>query len=194
MSDNWNTFVKMKEKTEGWDRYSDGSAGQVSEEWSKANKSKMKAAKPPSEFSVGRKGATQLTKAIPKTGVFLRALGPIGALIGAVSDLVISSDASKGEKEYLEKKRNPGALKKKTALTQKNGISTAFGGSGIASAATSQECTSEVCVVPIGGNIDWAKEERQWDRADVEDEKFYRMKKHSERKSTPNKQKKNEGN
>ena len=73
---------------------------------------KLATAKPPSEFSVGRKGATQLTKAIPKTGVFLRALGPIGALIGAVSDLVISSDASKGEKEYLKKKRNPGNHKK----------------------------------------------------------------------------------
>lgn len=93
MSDNWNTFVKMKEKTEGWDRYSDGSAGQVSEEWSKANKSKMKAAKPPSEFSVGRKGATQLTKAIPKTGVFLKALGPIGAAISIASDLLVGKPA-----------------------------------------------------------------------------------------------------
>ena len=54
---------------------------------------KLATAKPPSEFSVGRKGATQLTKAIPKTGVFLKALGPIGAAISIASDLLVGKPA-----------------------------------------------------------------------------------------------------
>jgi len=42
---------------------------------------------------------------------------------------------------------------------------------------------AEACVVPMKSSkdIDWKKEEEQWKQADIEDEKFYRMKGHAER-------------
>ena len=42
---------------------------------------------------------------------------------------------------------------------------------------------AEACVVPMKkmSADDWKKEEEQWKQADIEDEKFYRMKGHAER-------------
>ena len=42
---------------------------------------------------------------------------------------------------------------------------------------------AEACVVPMKkmSADDWKKEEEQWKQADIEDEKFYRMKGHTER-------------
>jgi len=38
--------------------------------------------------------------------------------------------------------------------------------------------------------IDWKKEEEMWKQADIEDEKFYRMKEHIERRERKKKKKK----
>jgi len=47
---------------------------------------------------------------------------------------------------------------------------------------------AEACVVPMKkmSAADWKKEEEQWKQADIEDEKFYRMKGHAERNARRN--------
>ena len=48
---------------------------------------------------------------------------------------------------------------------------------------TKLDSGAEVCIVPMKQDIDWEKEEKQWEQADIEDEKFYRMKGHADRQA-----------
>jgi len=53
-----------------------------------------------------------------------------------------------------------------------------------------KECSSDQCVIPMKAEIDWKKEEEMWKQDDIEYEKFYRMKKHTERREKERKKKK----